>query len=340
MFSAVPAHELDTVCPPVARARKSLIIVKHLVHNWRCRFRSALGETQSSIGSTHARKSVAESLDYVDRVYRDYVFYGNLTREHIEGRRILEIGAGDNFGVALQFIAAGAAQVVTLDKFAARRDAGHTAAVYRGMRERMGNAEGRNCDLAVDLSRGVRFNPGRLQTIEGVGTEEADRVLAPESFSLIVSRAVLEEIHEIDRAFRAMDRLLEPGGRMLHKIDMSDYGAFSNYGMHPLEFLTIPTAVYTLMSAYSGQPNRRRADYYRNKMRELGYSSSLLVTAVVGEPGEVLPHKPGVEEGIDYGAYSLDLVRGIRPRLAKPFRTVRNRDLLIAGVFLIARKPK
>jgi hypothetical protein len=110
--------------------------------------------------------------------------------------------------------------------------------------------------------------------------------------------------------------------------------------MHPLEFLTIPTAVYTLMSAYSGQPNRRRADYYRNKMRELGYSANLLVTAVVGEPGEVLPHKPGVEEGVDYGAHSLDLVRGIRPRLAKPFRTVRNRDLLISGVFLIARKPK
>ncbi|HEX8984962.1 MAG TPA: methyltransferase domain-containing protein, partial [Bryobacteraceae bacterium] len=180
----------------------------------------------------------------------------------------------------------------------------------------------------------------RLQSIEGVGTEEAHRAFPAESFSLIVSRAVVEEIHLIDRAFASLDRLLEPGGLMLHKIDLRDYGMFSNHGLHPLEFLTVPDALYTMMTAYSGQPNRRRIDYYRSKMRELGYFAGLLVTAVVGQPGEIVPHKPSVELGTDYTEETLELIREIRPRLARRFRHLPDADLLIAGVFLVARKQE
>jgi SAM-dependent methyltransferase len=169
--------------------------------------------------------------------------------------------------------------------------------------------------------------------------EDAHRVFSPESFSLIVSRAVLEEVHDIDRALMALDRVLEPGGRMIHKIDLSDYGIFSRHGMHPLEFLTIPEPVYRLMTEHSGHPNRRRLDYYRARMQELGYSAELLVTSVVGEPGEILPHRPVIQEGKDYSSRSLELIKEIRTHLAWPFRKLPDADLLVSGIFLVAQKP-
>ncbi len=339
MSSTVPARETGAVGEP-PHARKSVIIAKNIVHNWRSKFRQALGEMSSAIGATHAGRPVEESLEYIDRVYRDYVDYGGLTPDRIEGRRILEIGPGDNFGVALHFLADGAAAVVGLDKFATSRDNDHAAAIYRAMRARLAGRAAERFDAAAALRGGIRFDPERLHSIEGVGTEEAHRVLESESFSLIVSRAVLEEIYPIDRAFEAMDRLLEPGGLMLHKIDLSDYGMFSDHGMHPLEFLTIPEPVYHMMTEHSGQPNRRRIDYYRTKMRELGYFAGLLVTAIAGVPGEVVPHKPSIEAGVDYSDASLALVREIRPRLARRFRHLSDDDLLVTGIFLVARKPE
>ena len=58
---------------------------------------------------------------------------------------------------------------------------------------------------------------------------------------------------------------LRPGGYLLHKIDLRDYGMFTKYGYHPLEFLTVPDFVYRQMVESAGQPNRYLVDYYRRK---------------------------------------------------------------------------
>src|SRR5262249_57236301 len=126
------------------------------------------------------------------------------------------------------------------------------------------------------------LNPARLEYIYGLGIEEADQILAPESFHLIVSRAVIHNVYDLDRGFAAMDRLLAPGGYMLHKIDFSDETMFSSRGMHPLTFLTIPESIYSLMARDSGKPNRRLINEYREQMRKRGYEGRILISAVVG----------------------------------------------------------
>ncbi|HEX8983925.1 MAG TPA: hypothetical protein VF767_00785, partial [Bryobacteraceae bacterium] len=102
----------------------------------------------SFIGATHTGRPLAESLAYIDRVYHDYAGYGGLAPEDIVGRRILELGPGDNFGVALRFLAAGAESVAGLDKFATRRDTVQAAAIYGAMRERLGGEERARFDAA------------------------------------------------------------------------------------------------------------------------------------------------------------------------------------------------
>ncbi|MEP6741286.1 MAG: hypothetical protein ABJB61_02215 [bacterium] len=100
---------------------------------------------------------------------------------------------------------------------------------------------------------------------------------------------MIEEIYKPDGVFLAADKLLAPGGLMLHKIDLSDYGMFSDIGMHPLTFLPIPEGFYRLMASDSGLPNRKRVGYYRERMARLGYDAKFLVSGILGAGVE--PHK-------------------------------------------------
>lgn len=93
-------------------------------------------------------------------------------------------------------------------------------------------------DTAVWLKDGLQFNTQKLNMIYGIGIENADEVLASGSFDFIISRAVLMEIANPDRALKVMDKLLSPGGFSLHKVaPLNDYRMFRQHGYHPLEFL-------------------------------------------------------------------------------------------------------
>jgi hypothetical protein len=51
---------------------------------------------------------------------------------------------------------------------------------------------------------------------------------------------VIEEIYDPESNFQARERPLRPGGWMVHKIYLCDYGMFSKYGFFAPEFLTVP----------------------------------------------------------------------------------------------------
>jgi len=193
-------------------------------------------------------------------------------------------------------------------------------------------------DEVVNLDEGVVGNAQKLLHVYGTGIEEAEKIFKPESFDFIVSRAVLEHLYDTDAAFSAMNRLLIPGGYMIHKIDFRDHGLFSDKH-HPLTFLSIPTSIYKLMSYDSGKPNRRLINYYRQKMIELAYDTKLFITAIVGSESEILPHKQVVTFGVDYFDSTVSLLNQIRPRLQTEFREMSDEDLMVSGIFLAARKP-
>jgi hypothetical protein len=113
--------------------------------------------------------------------------------------------------------------------------------------------------------------------------------------------------------------------------------------MNPLTFLTIKESIYRLMAINSGKPNRKLTSYYRDIMAKLGYDTTMLITDIIGVgdvgKGNLHPHKPAIELGVDYTQSSLDLIREIRPRLSPNFRNLPNEELLVDGIFIIARKP-
>src|SRR5262245_61966106 len=92
----------------LARKSKTAIIASKLYTNWRMRRSRVKGSIDAEMGSTHSRKPIDESLAYIEAVHADYCRYVQLTPEMIRGKRIVELGCGDNVGVALRFLADGA----------------------------------------------------------------------------------------------------------------------------------------------------------------------------------------------------------------------------------------
>lgn len=321
-----------------AKRSKWAVIAATLAKNQRARWAAARGTVASTSGSTHAPLELSESVAYINAVFDDYLTYGQLDARVLRGARVLELGPGDNYGVALRFLGAGAEHVVAVDRFASRRDPDQQRRIYEHLLTSLPPEQRRAIEDAVELSDGVRFDGRRLNAIEGIAVEEISEALAGETFDLVVSRAVLEHLYDLDAAFDSMDQLLAPGGMMLHKVDLRDHGMFTDGGMHPLTFLTIPERTYTWMTRDSGRPNRHLADWYRAKLESLGYESQVLVTHLAGADGEVIPHREAAQLAPQLNG-ARALVASIRPRLQPRFRRLDEADLATSGIFLVTHKP-
>lgn len=318
--------------------KKWVLILRYIVSDWRLARAYRAGDMNSRGGSTHSRFTLDQSLEYIDRVFQEYFSFGGLQPADIRGARILEAGPGDNFGVALRFLTAGAEKVTCIDKFYAERDEAHQAKIYHALQDRLPAPEAGAFGRIVCWENGVaRFDESRLEYIFGVGLEEADGRLPHGNFDLIVSRAVLTEIPEAEKSFQVMDTLLKPGGRMWHKIDLSDYDMLSGLGYSPLEFLTVPEPIWKSMASHAGRPNRRRVGFYRDILDKLGYESRLHIVQLAGHRE---PSGPGRLRLQKIPAALQDELRRIRPRLAAPFRALSDEELLISDIFLEARKPE
>jgi SAM-dependent methyltransferase len=299
--------------------------------------RRAMGRKENPMGATHRGFELDDSLDYIDAVFADYARYAGLAGEAIEGKTILELGPGDSFGVALRFIGAGAAKVITADRFIPIRDSGQQRAIYEGVLSRMSADERGRVD-GVLTAGGIDLPGVGIDVRAGVGIEEAPAQIGEASVDVIVSRAVLEHVFDLDAAFAAMHRLLKPGGRMAHKVDLRDHGLFTDGGQHALEFLTVSDRVYTWMGEESaGLPNRRLQGYYERVLDDRDYETEFLTTHLAGVDAEVDPHVPA-EDGLPAHA-PLSSVEKIRPRLLPRFRNLSATELAVAGFWVIADKP-
>ena len=94
----------------LAARSKTILISHHIYDNWRAKKRFVAGDIESTSGSTHTPLALQDSLRYIDRAFDDYLVYSGLSHEMLRDKSILEIGPGDNVGIALKFLLAGASR--------------------------------------------------------------------------------------------------------------------------------------------------------------------------------------------------------------------------------------
>lgn len=216
--------------------------------------------------------NVDNSVKYINQVYKDYIENSGLDVNNFKGKDILEIGPGENFGVALRFLAAGAQSVYCVDKFNSLLEKEKQFLVYSKLLKQFNSEESERIKDVINLnSNSFTINENRLKFIN-ISVEMLTSHFQPNRFDYIISRAVLEHVFKIYEAMITMDILLKKGGYMLHEVDFRDHGIFTNYDLHPLTMHEINEKKWNDMAINLGAPNRKMMDYYQDFFMKNNYA--------------------------------------------------------------------
>jgi Methyltransferase domain len=288
-------------------------------------------------GSTGLSMSVEDAANYARRVVADYITYGaDGDPERLKGKDVLEIGPGDNLGVALLLLARGARTVTCIDGFAPSFDAQHNSHIYRAIYDGLSAAERERVHDVVTLQPDgtATVGGGRLISRYDVPIDAVATPLEARSYDIIISRAVLEHLGDLKRGWKNMVACLRVNGEMWHKVDFRNHNLFGE--IHPLYFLTISDSLWNLISRPDPTLNRLRTPTYRELAARDFHDSRCYLTHIIGE-SEIAPHVDNLVPGTHYSQRHLDMVQAIRPRLLQDFSDYSDEDLLVTGVFLIVR---
>lgn len=243
--------------------------------------------TRPAIGSAevehHSTQGFVESIE---RYFADYLANAALRPEDLPGLNVLELGSGDSYGVALKFIQHGARRVVCTDRFESARSVAGETRVYRQMFEAV-QSEAERVRLASALrfaDEGFVLDKSRIQTVIAPA-EQLPQYLDGEQFDLIVSRATLEHVFDLEGVFRSIADLLRPGGRTVHKVDLENHGLFAANG--PVYFLRFPAWLWRLASSHRGLPNRQRKSDFLKLIAKFGLTLDQMVDVVRLSPEQV-----------------------------------------------------
>ena len=283
---------------------------------------------QTGAGSTHATNSVADALKYISGVFDDYKLIAGVTR--FPGK-VAEIGPGDSCGVALRFLASGAENLDLLDRFFSPRDVAQQREINQRICSEHPELQSRLIDDTYSEAsfRGLQRHYG-----EDAAAEAFFR--ANKGYSTIVSRAVLEHLYDPLTALRLSADALVTAGFMIHFVDCRDHGLFSTE-WHELKFLELPEVLYSPLK-WRGGPNRIRLSSYVEVLKRAPVEFSIYVRHLAGVPQEI-PEKTTFEQ-IDKSLLdkSRAYVASVRRKLARPFARMDERDLIVQGFCIYARR--
>jgi len=301
-----------------------------LVHNQLGKIKLLIGNIGTNSGTVHSDLTVADSISYIDRVFNEYKSEAGIDRFY---GRAAEIGPGDNCGVGLCLINDGCDSVDLVDRFYSRRNDIQHQEIYRRL------------IVKSDRLRSIMGDAVSEKEFSGINRYYGNSASSEKFFNnntgydLIVSRAVLEHVVDPITSIKKMSAALNPGGLMMHVVDLKDHGMFTSVGYAPTKFLEIPQWFYKEMTQAVGRPNRIPISAYRNIVSECGLDATFKVTQLIGQ--EKLD-KPCLYEEIDESdrQKAINCVASMRHRLARILRKETDKDLSIAGFFLVAKKSE
>jgi SAM-dependent methyltransferase len=193
-------------------------------------------------------------------------------------RTVLELGPGDTLSVPILAQLRGAKKTEAFDAFDIQsRDRAYLDAIYRPMLARAGYEKRRAEGLSLHDACTMHTS---LESLERGGRR----------FDLVLSRAVLEHVRDLDKLFASLSHVVKDDAVMIHEIDLRSHGIERS---HPLDFLSFSESTWHRMSSHIDLPNRVRAG---EVLRVAGRHGARVVYAGVShriEPGRVAEARSG-----------------------------------------------
>lgn len=164
----------------------------------------------------------------------------------IKGKAGLEIGPGDNLGLADCFLANGAQSVHAVEQFAVVQWSEELHCVIHS------SYGGGNPTAKPDF-RVCKFEQSSFHDLD-----------------FIYSVDVMEHVFDVRQIFREAHRCLKPGGMFVNAIDFSGHNAF-NLKFAPLNFLACNDWLYSLMHSNIVTSNRCRPGQVLEALKQEGF---------------------------------------------------------------------
>ncbi len=218
-----------------------------------------------------------------------------------KGRNVLELGPGNTRTIALAARARGASSFAGWDAFDVQsRDHAYLDAIYGPMLDELGVDGGLTRASQLLDGVAVHADAGSLR-----------RAAGGKKFDLVISRAVLEHVRDLDRLHRELDLLLSDDAVLIHKVDLRCHGFRWN---HELDFLMFPERLWRGLTTHIGEPNRKRYPEYLELGARYGFVPIYAASTHVIEPREV---------------------EGVRGALAEPYRSMDEDALRTLGFWVV-----
>ena len=261
-------------------------------------------------GAEWSARSVESNVTHVLGIYDTFAPYLGDLPEKVG----LEIGPGDNVGVAYCVLRHGARKMYLVEKYATIVADQKAVDVLAALGARLPGLHPEPSEV-IQVSTADGALNRELMDLRQLNFEE---VFVAEPLDFAYSHDVLMHVRDVNQVYRHAFRLLRPGGLFVNSIDLAGLNAFTDR-QRPLDFLTCPDWLYSLMSSHIETSNRvRQPD---------------LVSAAVGAGFEVT-HKVALHK-VDR-AY----LASIRPHLLERYRGLSDEDLEATQFLLVARKPE
>ncbi|MFC1754036.1 methyltransferase domain-containing protein [Thermoproteota archaeon] len=289
-----------------------------------------LGFNNTYSGTESADKTVEEMYDFIISTYRLYVEVFNID---IQDKRILEIGPGDNIGVALLLIAKGARQVICVDAFYSRRDREKETEIYKKIFSACTKAEKKRLSEAIIFTKErFKLNPDKLRYLSRTPIEKWRYKC---KFDLVFSRSVLEHVSDVKKTISNTYQLLDSAGKQVHYVSTGDHKILSEkFG--PFEWLKIGKTVWGMMVKYSGHPNRVLIPEYRKILVSSGFSSEFLIARYHGFDDVLM--KKGISSRILDDLKQDTSLDEHKRQFVLPYRDYSDQDLLTRNFLFFAKK--
>jgi len=294
--------------------KDSFLFLRALLSNQLARlFPSAYLKLIKETGRGSGPENPGQISEYFHACFVDYLRHLGIpldfAGDYLKGKHVLEYGPGNILGIALLFYAYGAEQVHCADRFSFGLLVKENLEVYEVMINSLkGNEKKRACSAFNTYGEPQSgFDPQKIRyvvTKNGLIGEKS-------KYDLIMSRAVLEHVNDLEKTFLDLSRALKKGGVSVHQVDLRSHN-LDRY--KEFDFLTVSPLVYRLMFSHKGYPNRWRTDQYKELAVKFG-----LKVLKFESTGKLDPEK----------------VKLIHPKLAKPFRGLDQDEISWLGFWMI-----